>query len=98
MLWRQRCWLSLGYGLRRVQLADNGGSPSYTLRILHGFAGSEKLDQRIEYVASDWSLVRSAEHAVVETADTRRLSVEEEAGLFRRMNFLKHRAERPCDS
>ncbi|MHB8972402.1 MAG: sigma-70 family RNA polymerase sigma factor [Pirellulaceae bacterium] len=53
-----------------------------------------KFDQRIEYVASDWSLVHSAEHTGAEAAETRRLSAEEEVDLFRRMNFLKHRAER----
>ncbi len=53
-----------------------------------------KLDQRIEYVASDWASVPSSEHCVVEVAETRRLSADEEASLFRRMNFLKHRAER----
>ncbi|MHB0960924.1 MAG: sigma-70 family RNA polymerase sigma factor [Pirellulaceae bacterium] len=53
-----------------------------------------KLDRRIEYVASDWSSVFAVEHAVAEAAESRRLAAAEEAGLFRRMNFLKHRAER----
>lgn len=53
-----------------------------------------KLDQRIEYINSDWASVPSSEHSVVDVAEARRLSADEEAGLFRRMNFLKHRAER----
>jgi len=55
--------------------------------------GERKLDQRIEYVASDWSQLRHAEHFTADAAESRRLSAAEEAGLFRRMNYLKHRAE-----
>jgi RNA polymerase primary sigma factor len=53
-----------------------------------------KLDRRIEYIASDWSQLRHAEPAVTDRAESRRLSAEEEAGLFRRMNYLKYRADR----
>ncbi len=35
-----------------------------------------KLDQRIEYIASDWSSVPSAEHSVVDAAEARRLSAD----------------------
>ncbi len=54
----------------------------------------QRLDQRIEYVASDWSQVRQVGCVSAETAASRRLTAQEEAGLFRRMNYLKHRAER----
>jgi RNA polymerase primary sigma factor len=60
------------------------------------FAGAlrgRKLDQRIEYVTSDWSQLRQADPIAVDAAESRRLSADEEAGLFRRMNYLKHRAE-----
>jgi RNA polymerase sigma factor (sigma-70 family) len=53
-----------------------------------------KLDQQIEYIRSDWSRVSHAEVANTEGAAARRLTADEEASLFRRMNFLKHRAER----
>ena len=68
-----------------------------TTRARGGFSRQReerKFDQRIEYVASDWSQLRHAEPAVTDAAESRRLSAEEEAGLFRRMNYLKYRAER----
>ncbi len=53
-----------------------------------------KLDRQIEYIDSDWTRINQVEMANTEGADSRRLTADEEANLFRRMNFLKHRAER----
>jgi RNA polymerase sigma factor (sigma-70 family) len=53
-----------------------------------------KLDRQIEYIDSDWTRINQLEMASTEGADSRRLTADEEANLFRRMNFLKHRAER----
>ena len=53
-----------------------------------------KLDRQIEYIDSDWTRINHVEIANTEGADSRRLTADEEANLFRRMNFLKHRAER----
>jgi RNA polymerase sigma factor (sigma-70 family) len=53
-----------------------------------------KLDRQIEYIDSDWTRINQLEMANTEGADSRRLTADEEANLFRRMNFLKHRAER----
>ena len=59
-----------------------------------GFAWNASLISASSMSPSDWASVPSAEHSVVDVAETRRLSADEEASLFRRMNFLKHRAER----
>lgn len=53
-----------------------------------------ELCERIEYVPTDWRLVARADRPTMQDADSHRLSAEEEAQLFRRMNYLKHRAER----
>jgi RNA polymerase sigma factor (sigma-70 family) len=54
----------------------------------------QALQQRIEYIAGDWSQLPEDHEYVVEEPEPRRLSAYEEAVLFRRMNYLKHRAER----
>ncbi len=54
----------------------------------------QALDQRIEYIAGDWSRLSEREHTCDAKPEPRRLSADEEAGLFRRMNYLKHRADR----
>lgn len=52
------------------------------------------LEQRIEYVPGDWSQVAEAGQDVCQRPEPRRLSASEEAAIFRRMNYLKHQAER----
>ncbi len=54
----------------------------------------QALDQRIEYIVGDWSRVSDREHTCDAEPEPRRLSAEEESALFRRMNYLKHRADR----
>ena len=54
----------------------------------------EALERRIEYIAGDWSRVSEREHDCHSAPEPRRLASDEEATLFRRMNYLKHRADR----
>jgi RNA polymerase sigma factor (sigma-70 family) len=54
------------------------------------------LDEPIEYVNGDWSLIKDHDDdcAADESPEPRRLSAREEGTLFRRMNYLRHQADR----
>ncbi len=54
----------------------------------------QALDRRIEYIVGDWSRLSEHEHDCDAEPEPRRLSADEEATLFCRMNYLKHRADR----
>lgn len=47
----------------------------------------------IEYVRGDWTRLDGPLPSICECPEPRRMSAAEEAVLFRRMNFLKHRAD-----
>ena len=51
------------------------------------------LGKPIEYVVGDWSQVDEQVQACEDEPEPRRLSADEEAALFRRMNYLKHQAD-----
>jgi RNA polymerase sigma factor (sigma-70 family) len=51
------------------------------------------LNQPIEYVTSDWSRLSEVDHSCEQQPEPRRLAADEEAALFRRMNYLKHQAD-----
>ena len=95
-LWQRQCWIGLGHDLPRKPCGDDARSPRRTRSTMTivGFAWNASLISAIEYVVNDWTAMPPSEHSVVDGGETRRLSADEEASLFRRMNFLKHRAER----
>jgi len=75
----------------RLELEGN-----YRLKHITKQRVQQALDQPIEYVAGDWSKVSDHEHSCDAEArpEPRRLSAEEEKTLFRRMNYLKHQADK----
>ena len=77
-----------------MQLVDSGGTAPNGRWITHEFAGSENSisASSMSRVTGPWCIPPST--PVVEAAETRRLTADEEVDPFRRMNFLKHRAER----
>lgn len=73
-----------------TSVALNG---NYRLKHISKERVQQALDQPIEYVAGDWSQVSEREHTCDAQPEPRRLAADEEAALFRRMNYLKHRAD-----
>jgi RNA polymerase primary sigma factor len=59
-----------------------------------GSRADRLLERRIEYIPGDWSRMTDEEHPVCGAPEPQRLLAADEAALFRRMNYLKHRAER----
>ena len=79
---------------RRKSLLDVERTKNYRLKHVAPERVQQALDQRIEYIAGDWSRLSELEHNCEAEPEPRRLSADEEATLFRRMNYLKHRADR----
>ncbi len=74
-------------GQRRLPTRNTGSTRTVGRRF------PATLDQPIEYVVGDWSQIPQREQACEAQPEPRRLAADEEAALFRRMNYLKHQAD-----
>ncbi len=73
---------------------DIGYTDGYRWKHVSQKRVQQTLDQRIEYIVGDWSRISEREQHCDTAPEPRRLTADEEAALFRRMNYLKHRADR----